>query len=131
LTVSVKSTVVSALPVVGAGGWPLAGALAGDLATATLTATGAGLAASGLIALLEMTNLRRTGGVLTFGTLGELARLLCGADLGAVTLRFDINNQTKKPCAGSEKLTIDRKNTASDETPAFMAVKLELRTPED
>jgi hypothetical protein len=89
------------------------------------------LAASGLIALLEMTNLRRTGGVLTFGTLGELARLLCGADLGAVTLRFDINNQTKKPCAGSEKLTIDRKNTASDETPAFMAVKLELRTPED
>jgi len=28
-------------------------------------------------------------------------------------------------------LTIDRKNTASDETPEFMAVKLELRTPED
>jgi hypothetical protein len=78
-----------------------------------------------------MTNLRRTGGALAFGALGELACLLRCADLGAVTLRFDINNQTKKTCAGSEKLTIDRKNTASDETPAFMAVKLELRTPED
>jgi len=38
---------------------------------------------------------------------------------------------TEKNRAGSEKLTVDRKNTASDETPAFMAVKLELRTPED
>jgi len=46
-------------------------------------------------------------------------------------LRFDINYETKKYRAGSEKITVDRKNTASDETPAFVAVKLELRTPED
>jgi hypothetical protein len=38
---------------------------------------------------------------------------------------------TTKYRAGSEKLTVDRINTASDEKPAFMAVKLELRTPED
>jgi hypothetical protein len=84
--------------------------------------------------LLEITNRRRAGGVLTLGALGalgELARGLRGADLGAVTLRFDINIETKKHRAGSEKLTVDRKNTASDETPAFVAVKLELRTPED
>ncbi|HEX7570001.1 MAG TPA: hypothetical protein VF492_05815 [Verrucomicrobiae bacterium] len=68
---------------------------------------------------------------MTLGALGELARGLRGADLGAVTLRFDINIETKKHRAGSEKLTVDRKNTASDETPAFVAVKLELRTPED
>jgi hypothetical protein len=54
------------------------------------------LAFSGLAALLEITNLRRAGGVLTLGALGELARGLRGADLVAVTLRFDINIETKK-----------------------------------
>jgi hypothetical protein len=86
--------VVIALPVEGTDGWLLAGDLADALDAVTLTATGAiagaGLVAAGLAALLEMTNLRRTGGVLTFGTLGELARLVRGVDLDTVTLRFDI-----------------------------------------
>jgi len=63
-----------------------------------------------LTALLEMTNRRRAGGVLTLGAFGELARGVRGADLGAVALRFDINYMTTKYRAGSEKLTIDRKN---------------------
>jgi len=129
LTVSPKSTEVITLTGAGGGVWPFVGVLATTFAAATLTVAGA--AASGLMALLEMTNLRRTGGVLTFGAFGELARWLCGADLGTVALRFDIKYQTKKYRAGSEKMTADRKNTTSDETPAFLAVKLELRTPED
>jgi hypothetical protein len=72
----------------------------------TGVAGGVGLAASGLAALLEITNLRRAGGVVTLGALGVLVRLLRGADLGAVTLRFNINDQTKKYRAGSEKLTV-------------------------
>jgi hypothetical protein len=58
-------------------------------------AAGAGLAASGLTALLEMTNLRRTGGVLTFGTFGALPRLLRDDGFDAVTLRFNIKYQTQ------------------------------------
>jgi hypothetical protein len=131
LIVSDKSTEVIVLTGAGADDWPLVVALGAATFGATGAAAGDGLAASGFMALLEMTNLRRTGGVLTLGAFGELARLLPGADLGTVTLRFDINNQTKKHRAGSEKTMTDRKNTASDEIPAFMAVKLELRTPED
>jgi hypothetical protein len=81
--------------------------MAGDFTAAVLPAvlgeTDAGLAASGLTALLEMTNLRRTGGVLTFASFGLLTRWLRDA-LGTVILRFDINNQTNKPCAGSETM---------------------------
>jgi hypothetical protein len=82
----------------------LAGDFAGALAD-TLTATGAtggaALAASGLMALLEITNLRRTGAVFILGTFGLLL-LLRGALFGAEALRFNINNQTKLTCAGSE-----------------------------
>jgi hypothetical protein len=131
LIVSVKSTEVIALPVKGAGDRLLTGALAADALGATAAAAEADLAFSGLAALLEMTNRRRAGGVLTLGAFGELARGVRSADLGAVALRFDINYMTTKYRAGSEKLTVDRINTASDEKPAFMAVKLELRTPED
>jgi hypothetical protein len=56
---------------------------------------------SGLAALLEITNLRRTGAVLTLGTFGLLL-LLRGALFGAEALRFNINNQTKLTCVGSE-----------------------------
>jgi len=75
--------------------------LAGVLFEVLFAGTGAvvagtGLAASGFTALLEMTNLRRTGGVLTLGAWTELVRWLRGADLGAVALRFDINYVTKK-----------------------------------
>jgi hypothetical protein len=115
---------------VGAGGWICAGALADVLAVALAAAgvtAGLGLVASVFNALLEMTKRRRTGGALIFGALGELARV----DLDTLTLRFDIKIQTKKYRAGSEKLTVDRKNTASDEIPEFVAVTLELRTPED
>jgi len=50
-----------------------------------------------LTALLEMTKRRRTGGVFNFGAFGLLLRLLLGALFAAVTLRFNINNQTKEP----------------------------------
>ena len=63
---------------------------------------GVGLDFSDLAALLEITNLRRVGGVFIFGALGVLARLLRGADLGAVALRFNIYSQTENCCAGSE-----------------------------
>jgi len=43
------------------------------------------------------------------GAFAALARLLRGADLGAVTLRFNINYQTKKYRAGSEKMTVRKK----------------------
>jgi hypothetical protein len=56
-----------------------------------------------------MTNLRRAGGVLTLATFGLL--LLLRDALGTVILRFDINNQTEKPCAGSELLNTDLKNS--------------------
>lgn len=131
MTVSLKSTEFSVLNDAGAGDGLVAGVFAGAALTATGAAAGAGVADSGFMALLEMTNLRRTGGVLTFGAFGEPARWLRGADLGAVTLRFDINYQTKKHRAGSEKTMAERKNTTSDETPAFVAVTLELRIPED
>jgi hypothetical protein len=66
-------------------------------------ATGTVFAASGFAALLEMTNLRRTGGAFNFGA-GELPlRLMRGALFDAVALRFNINNQTNKPYAGSVK----------------------------
>jgi hypothetical protein len=108
--------------------------LAGIFAAEVLAvggAEGADLAVSGLIALLEITNLRRTGGVFNFGAFGLLLRWLLGALFAAVTLRFNINNQTNKPDVGSEITMTDREHAASDETPAFLAVKLELRTPED
>jgi hypothetical protein len=80
--------------------------------------------------LLEITNLRRAGAVFIFGTFGLLLWLR-GALFGAEALRFNIKYKTKKPCAGSE-INADRlRKTASDGTPAFVAVKLELRTPED
>jgi hypothetical protein len=81
-----------------------AGALAEGWAAA------AGLAVSDLSALLEITNLRRTGGAFNFGVFGLLLRLLLGALLDAVTLRFNINNQTNKPCAGSDKSMEPRAN---------------------
>ena len=96
--VSVRSTEVT--PEAGAGGGVCpsavnfaAAVLPPDLAGAG-TAAGAAFAGCGLAALLEMTNLRRTGGVLVFATFG-LLRLLTGLLLGAVALLFDINNQTK------------------------------------
>ena len=109
---------------VGAGA--IAGLAAGALADALLEeaggVTGAGFVVSGLTALLEITNLRRTGGVLTFGALGELPRLVRGADLGAVALRFNIKYQTEKYCAGSELNPCPPEMAASDETPEFLAV---------
>jgi hypothetical protein len=55
------------------------------------------------MALLEMTNLRRTGGAFNFGAGGLPLRLVRGAVFAAVALRFNINNQTNKPDAGSVK----------------------------
>jgi hypothetical protein len=92
---------------------------------------GTALAASSFTALLEITNRRRTGGAFNFGAFGLLLRLVCGALFAAVALRFNINNQTNEPDTGSEKSINHREHAASDETPAFLAVKLELRTPED
>jgi hypothetical protein len=103
--------------------------LAGCFAAGVLVADGA--VGTAFAALLEITNRRRTGGVFNFGVFGLLLRLLPGALFGAVTLRFNINNQTKEPNVGSEKSMAYREYAASDEIPAFLAVKLELRTPED
>ena len=90
-----------------------------------------GLTASIFTALLEMTNRRRTGGAFNCGALGLLLRG-CGVLLAAVALRFNINNQTNEAVGRFRySMTNHRKHAASDETTAFMAVKLELRTPED
>ena len=128
MMVSVRSTEVTPDDGAGGGDWPgpvnfAAAVLPPDLAGAGAAAVAA-FADCGLAALLEMTNLRRIGAGFTLGAFRVWARLLCGADLGTVTLRFDIKIQTKKSRAGSEIMTVDRKNTASDETPAFVAVKL-------
>jgi hypothetical protein len=94
-------------------------------------ATGSALLASSFTALLEMTNRRRTGGTFSFGALGLLLRV-CGVCFAAVALRFNINNQTNESaCRFRNSLINHRRFAASDETNAFMAVKLELRTPED
>ena len=90
-----------------------------------------GLDESSFTALLEITNRRRTGGAFNFGAFGLLLRLGCGTLLGAVALRFNINNQTNEPSVGSDKSINHREHAASDEMGAFLAVKLELRTPED
>jgi hypothetical protein len=66
------------------------------------------LAVSGFTALLEITNRRRTGAVFTFEIFGLL--LLRDGLLAAVTLRFNINFQTKIPGTGSEKSTDRREN---------------------
>jgi hypothetical protein len=63
-------------------------------------------AVPGFIALLEITNRRRTGGVLAWETFGRLLRLLLGALLATVALRFNINYETKKYRAGSEKIPL-------------------------
>jgi hypothetical protein len=60
---------------------------------AGLAAGETGLAASGLTALLEITNLRLAGAALAFEVLGLLF-LLRGALFDAVALRFNINFQT-------------------------------------
>ncbi|MEI7809215.1 MAG: hypothetical protein WCJ07_12100 [Verrucomicrobiota bacterium] len=78
-----------------------------DLAGAG-AAVGAAFVDCGLAALLEMTNLRRTGGVLVFATFGLLC-LLPGLLLGAVALLFDINNQTKSTPV-QEKMTTGHNN---------------------
>jgi hypothetical protein len=63
----------------------------------------ASLAASNLAALLETTNRRRTGAAFSLAALTSLLLdWVRAAFLTAVALRFNINNQTKKPCAGSE-----------------------------
>ena len=89
------------------------------------------MAASIFTALLEMTKRRRIGAAFNFGAFGLLLRV-CGVLLAAVALRFNINNQTNElACRFRNSLINHRKSAASDETNAFMAVKLELRTPED
>jgi hypothetical protein len=89
------------------------------------------LAASIFTALLEMTKRRRIGAAFNFGAFGLLLRV-CGVLLAAVALRFNINNQTNDSVGRfRNSMTNHRKHAASDETTAFMAVKLELRTPED
>jgi hypothetical protein len=70
-------------------------------------ATGAAFSASNLTALLEITNRRRAGA--GSGLALEILALLVlgrGASLGAVTLRFNINNETEKYRAGSEIITV-------------------------
>jgi hypothetical protein len=79
------------------------------------------LPASDLAALLEMTNRRRTGGVLALGAFGLLLDLLRDALFGVAALRFNINYQTKKHRAGSEIMTVRPQKAASDDTPAFIA----------
>ena len=94
--------------------------------------TGSTLVESSLTALLEMTNRRLTGGTFNFGVFGLLLRLVCGVCFAAVALRFNINNQTNEPAYWFIKtITNECEHAASDENTAFMAVKLELRTPED
>ena len=106
MTVSPKST-PDAVPE-GAGACPFVGSLTAAGLAATGAVAGAGLVDSTFNALLEMTNLRRADGALILGALGELARLERDAGLGTVTLRFDINYQTKNFRAGSVKLAVDR-----------------------
>ncbi|HEX4350040.1 MAG TPA: hypothetical protein VH251_06625 [Verrucomicrobiae bacterium] len=85
-----------------------------------------------LTALLEMTNRRLTGGTFNFGVFGLLLRLVCGVCFAAVALRFNINNETNEPSYWFIKtITNQYEHAASDKNTAFMAVKLELRTPED
>jgi hypothetical protein len=100
LIVSVKSTEVVKPAGAGAGVWPLAGGFVAGVLAAT-GATGTAFADSGFNALLDITNLRRTGGVFNFGAFGLLLSLVRGALFAAVALRFNINNQTKEPDAGS------------------------------
>jgi hypothetical protein len=84
-----------------------------------------------LTALLEMTNRLRTGGVFSFGALGLLVRV-CGDCFAAVALRFNISIQTNDLARRfRNSLQNHREFAASDEIGAFIAVKLELRTPED
>jgi hypothetical protein len=125
LIVSVKST-----EVVSPDGAGEAGCFVVEVFAAAGAADGAGFAVSGLAARLEITNRRRTGGVFN-GVAFGLLLLGRGALFGGVALRFDINYQTKKLCAGSEKIDDRPRNAASDEIPGFIAVKLEPRTPED
>src|ERR1035437_7640803 len=54
----------------------------------------------------EIQNRRRTGGVLAWESFGRLLRLLLGALLATVALRFNINYETKKYRAGSEKIPL-------------------------
>jgi hypothetical protein len=87
--------------------------------------------ASILTALLEMTNRLRTGGACNLGALGLEVRV-CGVCLAANALRFNINIQTNESARRFRNFILNhRKFAASDETSAFIAVKLELRTPED
>jgi hypothetical protein len=78
------------------------------------------------MALLEITNRRRTGGAFTFGIFGLLL-LLRDALLPVVTLRFNINFQTKQPLAGSEKNIAGREKWLL----THHCVLGNLRTPED
>lgn len=128
--VSVKSTEGVNMVVLAAGVWPLVGGLGATFLTGA-GAAGSALVPSILTALLEMTNRRRAGGAFSLGAFGLLLRV-CGVLLAAVALRFNINNQTNELAVGSENSIINhREHAASDETDAFMAMKLELRTPED
>ncbi|HUC84274.1 MAG TPA: hypothetical protein VL970_03705 [Candidatus Acidoferrales bacterium] len=89
------------------------------------------MTASIFTALLEMTNRLRTGGAFNFGALGLLLRV-CGVCFAAAGLRFNINNQTNESARRFRNLILNhREFAASDEISAFIAVKLELRTPED
>lgn len=97
MIVSVKSTVVLVEEDDGVTAWPFVGTLGADFADCLVggavgaTGVGAlGFCASGLRALLEMTNRRRTGGVLAGAGL-PLRWLLDDALFGVVTLRFNIN----------------------------------------
>ena len=121
--VSVKSTVV--IDTVGVGATTLAADFDAALDAALdevlgATSTGAGaftfaasvFGASGLMALLEITNRRRNGaalaGLTAWGALAGLSlrRLLGDALFGVVTLRFNINIQTGKYRFSSEKLIL-------------------------
>jgi hypothetical protein len=79
-----------------------------------------------------MTNRRRiTGGAFNFGAFGLLPRV-CGVGLAAIALRFNIVLRQTNGRVGSE---IHFQTTANlrllTKLGAFIAVKLELRTPED
>jgi hypothetical protein len=107
-----------------------AGAAAdGSTAEVDLTTGEAVLTASGLTALLEITKRRRAGAVFTFETfkIFGLLLLLRGALLDAVTLRFNINFQTKIPSTGSEKCWPDGEIWLLTKQPRSW----EQRTPED
>jgi hypothetical protein len=95
-------------------------------------ATGSGLGPSSFTALLEITNLRRTGGPFNLGVFGLLLRLVCGMFFAAVALRFNIIirqmnrllvQKFNKPHTANARLL-------TQQTRSWL-MKLELRTPED